>query len=487
MSPTRARFGALALALAACGGRAPPAPAAPRRVVLVVLDALRADRLGALGHPGALTPRLDALAAEGLFFERAYAASSFGPQACAALWSGRLPSEGGSTGIEAAPHPALVTLPRLFRRAGYRTALATNAPALRARGFTRGFDGLEVDSVAGRWNGERVTEKALELAEGAADGAFFLLVAYADAGEPHEPPAELRARIGVPEPAAPLTLAALRAEAGSLPPDLASTPAFRDLVARYEAEVAYVDRCLGRLVDGLAARGLLEGTLLVVTASHGLEFLEHGYVGSGWTLHEEVLRVPLVLWAPGRIAPERVPAPVSAADLLPSLQRLLAPPPSAPEQGARAFLVPAAGARLVPRVAGGPVLSELVLPELCVLRAAIQDRTKLVEVLRAPPPAERAGLLAGLTDHRARLRRGEVEAVDPLGPALRRELYDLALDPRETRDLAAGAPERVAALERALERYRELARSAGLSPAEVRAPAEEGAPALDELRQVGYL
>src|SRR6185503_19986506 len=313
--------------LAGCGGAEQTAraePHDPQRVVLVVLDSVRADRLGALGYLRALTPRLDALAKDGLLFERAYAASSFAPQALSALWTGRLPSQGGSTGTAAVPHPTVPTLPRLFLGAGFRTALATNSAGLRARGFTRGFDELEIDSVPGRWSGEIVTQKALDLVDCAAEKPLFLVVDYADADEPHLPPSELRARIDVPAPEEPLTLAALRAQAGSLAPELTSTPAFQDLVARYDAEVADVDRCLGELVDGLAARGLLDGTLLVVTASHGEEFLEHGYVGSGWTLFEEVLRVPLVVYAPGRLEPGRVRAPVSVADLFPSLRRMFA-------------------------------------------------------------------------------------------------------------------------------------------------------------------
>ncbi len=478
--------------LAGCSGAEPAErsePDGPQRVVLVVLDSVRADRLGALGYPRALTPRLDALVAQGLLFERAYAASSFAPQALSALWTGRLPSQGGSTGTAAVPHPTLATLPRLFLGAGFRTALATNSTGLRARGFTRGFDELEIDSVPGRWSGELVTQKALDLVDGAGGKPLFLVVDYADAGEPHQPPAELRRRIDVPVPEEALTLAALRAEASALPPDFASTPAFQDLVARYDAEVAYVDRCLGQLVDGLAARGLLEGTLLIVTASHGEEFLEHGYVGSGWTLNEEVLRVPLVVCAPGRLDPGRVAAPVSVAELFPSLQRMFAP--GEVELDAHA-LFELASERIVARPPPAGVLAELVLPELCVLRASIQgdekQHEKLVEVLQSAAPGERVALLTSYAERLARIQRGETQASDPLGPASQRELYDLEHDPGEMRDLAATAAARVALIAESLARYLALARTSGLKPTEIQPRADEGEPAaLDELRQIGYL
>lgn len=478
---------ALTTLLAACERVEHEAPANLQRVVLVVLDSLRADRLGALGYRRAITPRLDALVAQGLFFERAYAASSFGPQALSALWTGRLPSQGGSTGAEAVPHPTLVTLPRLLLRAGFRTALATNHAGLRARGFTHGFDELEIDSVPGRWSGELVTHKALDLVDGAGREPLFLVVDYADAGEPHQPLEVLRRRIDVSVPEEPLTLPALRAQAGALAPDLASTPAFQDLVARYDAEVAYVDHCLGQLVDGLAARGLLEGTLLVVTASHGVEFLEHGYVGSGWSLFEEVLRVPLVVCAPGRLDPGRVAAPVSVADLFPSLQRMFAHGTADPELDARALFELARG-RIVPCPPPACVLAELVLPELCVLRASIQGQEKLVETIQSAAPGERAALFANYAERLARIQRGEAERSDPLGAALRRELYDLGSDPRETRNLAASAGARIAALTGTLARYVELCRASGLKAVERTPSSQEGEPAaLDELRQIGYL
>ena len=484
------RWSCLTVLLAGCGGTPPGTPAAPQRVVLVVLDSVRADRVGALGHARALTPSIDALVARGVLFERAYAASSFGPQALAALWTGHLPSEGGSTGIEAAPHPELDTLPRLFRRAGWRTALATNSTRLSARGFTRGFDELEIDSVPGRWSGESVTVKALDLVESAAGAPFFLLVGYADASEPHLPPEELRKRFDVPVPEELLTLPALRARAGALPPDLASTPAFRDLVARYEAEVAYVDRCVGELVAGLEARGLLAGTLLAVTSSHGVELLEHGYVGSGWTLHEEVLRVPLVVCAPGRLDPGRVAAPVSVASLYASLRRLLVPGTAEPEHDAHALL-DLAGERLVARAPEAAVLAELVLPELCVQRASIQGELKLVEVLLAGEPGERAALLASLGERLARVLRaeeGEEVRGDPLGPAVRRELYDLARDPGETNALTGAPAARGAALAEALSRYLERCRTSGKKAAEPALPAAEGEAAdQGELQQIGYL
>ncbi len=466
--------------LTACSQGAECAERDPPSVVLVVLDSVRADHLSAYGYARP-TPCFEALAAEGVLFERAYAASSSGLQALAALWTGRLPSSGGSVGLNPAPHPELDSLPRLFRRAGYRTALLSNHAGLRARTFTRGFDDVEVDSVPGRWPGELVIAKALELAAQPGPEPLFLVVVLADASEPYLPREEFRARIDVPQPEQILTLPALRQSLGALPPRLAGSSAFLDLVARYDAEIAYVDACLGKLAEGLRARNVLDETLLVVTASQGTEFLEHGSVGHGWTLHEEVLRVPLLVRAPGRLAPGSVAHPVSLVDVLPSAGALLDRPVRNPLDG-RALWQRAPGGGLVPSPAREPVLAELIVPELVVLRAAIDGARKLVDVWQGPPPAERESLLAGYDDLLARVQRGKVEPRALLDPAPRRELYELEGDPGERRASGGDAPELAAALARYLESCREH----GLAPSQaVRTPDDAGP--VNELQQLGYL
>jgi len=472
-------------ALAACSGAEPdgPGPDAPnpgaQNVVLVVLDSVRADHLGAYGYARA-TPCFEALAAQGVLFEHAYAASSSGPQALAALWTGRLPSSGGSVGLEAAPHPELDTLPRFFRRAGYRTALVSNQAGLRARGFTRGFDDVEVDSVPGRWPGELVIAKALELSARSAPGPLFLVVVLADASEPHLPREEFRARIDVPRPEELLTLPALRQSLGALPPDLARSNGFLDLVARYDAEIGYVDACLGQLADGLRARNALDDSLLVVTASQGTEFLEHDSVGHGWTLDEEVLRVPLLVRAPGRLAPGSVAHAVSLVDLLPSASALLGRPARDPLDGRALFQrVAEGGLALAP--ARDPVLAELIVPELVVLRAALDGAHELVDVWLAPPPAERGARLAVYDELLARVQRGELERRPLFGPALRRERHELGSPPD-----GSAAPALEAGLEAALASYLDSCRRHGLAPPQAPPPSVDEGP-VSELQQLGYL
>lgn len=449
--------------------------ALPCNVVLVVLDSVRADHVGAYGYALPTTPHLDALAANGVVFERAWAASSSGQPSLAALWTGRLPTNGGSTDPHAAtPHAELVTLPRAFLGAGFRTGLASNHTGLRDRAFTRGFEQLELDSSPGRWSGELVTNKALDILDELRTDPFLLVVELADAREPHLPPGHLRARFRASIPPRPLTLDDLRAQAGALDEDVTRSPGFLDLVARYDAEIARVDACLGRIVDGLRERGLLDRTLLIVTSTHGVEWLEHGGVGSGWTLHEEVLRVPLVLHAPGRLAPARVSRPVSLVDVLPSLREVCGLARSDPASDGRSLLTRRAGGWTA-AAPTGVALAELLRPGLCELRAVIREDEKLIRVQRDVAPRARASALA---------RSADEDSPDAEG---RHELYDLASDPGERLDLGSTAFDRMAELARLLDDYERLVRLHGLAaPRAVPATERENAQ-LDELRSLGYL
>jgi len=488
--PLGARYALTLTALVvACSAACAPAAevaARPRHVVLVLMHSVRADHVGAYGYAPPTTPRLDALAAGGVVFERAYAASSAAPQSLSALWTGRLPSSGGSTGLrEATPHRALVTLPRLFLRGGFRTGLVSSHGGLRERAFTSGFDDVEVDSQPGRWTAGLVTDKALELVEAAGSEPFFLVVDYADAGEPHLPPEEYRARFDAPQPDVLTSLPELRAAAGELPADVARSPGFLDLVARYDAEIAYVDACLGALVDGLSERGLFDDTLLVVTSPHGTELLDHGYVGSAWTLYDEVLRVPLVVHAGGTLAPGRVTEPVSLVDLAPTLQHVFGLERSEHALDGEVLLDPTASG-LAPRAPVGEAIAELVVPELCILRACVREEWKLIETVSGVPPEERLELLASYESLIARMQDGEIPRPDPWGAPVRRELYDLDADPGETDDRAASATRRADYLSTILARYAESCLENGL-PAARAARRAEVPESLEQLQQLGYL
>jgi hypothetical protein len=178
---------------------------------------------------------------------------------------------------------------------------------------------------------------------------------------------------------------------------------------------------------------------------------------------------------------------VSVAALFPSLQLMFARQRAEAELDPRA-LFELAGERIVACPPPTDVLAELVLPELCILRAAIRGDEKLVEVLQSTSPGERVAWLMGYEERLARIQRGAAERGDPFGPALRRELYDLSGDPHELHALTDTTPDRIAVLAAALARYAELCRAGGLEPAQSTPRSAEPESAVpDELRQIGYL
>jgi arylsulfatase A-like enzyme len=291
-----------------------------------------------------------------------------------------------------------------------------------------------------------------------------------------------------------------------------------DLIERYDAEVAAADACLGALAGGLAQRGALETATLVVAGTHGEELGEHGDVGSGWTLYDEVLRVPLVVRAPGRVDPGRVETPVSIVDLYPTLLELhgialdaVDPDDAAPSgdqarsdedqaSGAAArldgrSLLAVRGGNWRPVVADGrAVLAELVIPERAILRAVVESGVKYVAVQRGHPPAERAAVAASYYDRVEAVAEGRAEPPGLWGAPADEELYDLAADPAETTNLlaveaaASANRERLARLRAVLARYQQRCREHGLAARAARPRTElPSAEEIESLKSLSYL
>ena len=472
---TRVRLLVAAVVAAGAACSPPPGadgPLAGRHVLLVNVDTLRADHLGAYGYERETSPFLDRLAAEGVVFEDAVANSSYTRESVAALFTGQLPSRSGASGWHAAPPDAAPHLAERLRAAGYRTGFLSNTVMLTQQGFTRGFD--VVQHLPRRWDlsgmGPRLSERALAFAETADARPFFLYLHYLDPHAPYAPDAAFRARVGGPAHDPPLALyddveprlGALRDE-GFGPGD----SRFDDLVARYDAEIAATDAALEQLHHGLAARGLLARTLWVVTADHGEEFLEHGWVEHGWTLHRESIHVPLLFWAPGGLAPARVAAPVSQLDLLPTLLALLGLPAGAAELDGRALFDAAGRPVGEPR----PRVAELLIPRRNVVRAVMHDGWKYVVAQRWVPP-----------ERRGQRPPKPVPRVESWGPPVYEALYHVRADPDERHDRLAEEPERRRAL-RAL--LAEQVASGRPLPDPAQAPAVDPEQA-ERLRALGY-
>ena len=420
-------------------------------VLLVVVDTLRADRLGSYGNERGLTPCLDRFAARSFLFEHASSHAPWTLPATASLYTSQLPSQHGAGGR--APSftglgPSAPTAASVFADAGYATAAFVNVGFLgKDFGMHRGFahfdeesrsstgrdrDAVETTDSALAWLGEERTQP------------FFLLVHYFDPHAPYDPAPPFRKRFAAPSDSEPGSFiygtgAHLRRLRDG---DLVLAP---EIIGRaealYDAEVAYTDAEIGRLFDGLAELGLAEGTCVVVTADHGEEFLDHGGFEHGHSLYAELVHVPLLLHVPG-LSPGRSAAVVRHVDLLPTLCAITG------TSGRSTF----EGTSLVPLL-GDP---------------AGASRTVLTEGNRWGPT------MVGWYD-------GEHQLITA---GSKRELYRWPEDLGQETDLAASDPERVRVLHETL--GTELARLAARR-GERAAEVEIGADGLDALRDLGYV
>jgi len=353
----RARSAGLAgclLALAACAR-----PERPPLFLLVTVDTLRADHLGAYGSELALSPNLDALAGESLVFTRAYSPASFTVPSIAALLTGRYPEELGIWSNESGLPGSTATLASRLRAHGWQTAAVVSNFVLRAdAGLATGFD-LFDDRLpqleAVRRLPERVASDTTDAALAALDactarGRCFLWVHYQDPHGPYTPPAELRERYLARERAAPdgTRLLPVRPDhvgAGGIP-NYQALPGQREVAfyrAGYDGEVRFVDEQVGRLLAGVERRGLRRRALIVFAADHGESLGEGDYWFShGEHLTDVLVRVPLFLYAPG-LPPGRRDDVAALVDVLPTLLRRLEG--EAPPGPGRDLLADGAGGR----------------------------------------------------------------------------------------------------------------------------------------------
>jgi arylsulfatase A-like enzyme len=338
------RFGVLALVLVACGGhRQPP------NVLIIAVDSLRPDHLGCYGYGRPTSPEIDALAGRGVLLERVISQASWTTPSFGTVLTGLYPSQHGALTITNMLAPAVPTLATILKAQGYATCGIVNAPALgKGYGFDRGFDLYDVAEPETRDAGA-TTGDALAWIDRNKAGPFFLFLHYFDVHLPYAPPApfdrvfdqtysgSMGSRFD-PETYAP-TREDLLAMMGRWP-----AAEWDHVVSLYDGEIAFTDRAMGALLNGLRERGLLENTLLVLLSDHGQEFFEHGAYGHGHSLYGEVLAVPLVFSLPGRI-PEgrRVREQARLLDVMPTILDILGVEPGTRVEGAS----------LLPLIAGG--------------------------------------------------------------------------------------------------------------------------------------
>jgi arylsulfatase A-like enzyme len=306
------------------GRRGPPGGAPPRGFVLVSLDAARGDRISGLGYPRPTTPALDQLIATGTAFRRAYVQQPASAPGHACMLTGLPPLAHGVVANTNVLSEDVLTAAERLRAAGFHTAAFINNFYLDSRfGFAQGFEWFVNQYRASRladlnpllllrglsayhaWH--RLAHKpgaptddtiacALSWLRHRPSGDFFIFLHIMDPHSPYDPPPDLRERFYQPQGAPVRDTVQLRKRLDSL--TSVEVAALQDL---YDGDVALADRKLGRLVAALRQLGLLDSTLLVVTADHGEVLYEKGRTFDHGLIHQGDLHVPLVFHRPGRI------------------------------------------------------------------------------------------------------------------------------------------------------------------------------------------
>jgi len=323
------RVGAAAL-LAALAGACSRAPDGPRSLIVVTLDTTRADHLSSYGYPQPLTPRLDALAARGVRFERAYAPMPQTLPSHATLFTGLYPRQHGALENYFVLGDEQTTLAEELAGRGWETAAFVGSLALhRDTGIDQGFatfDQPPEPTVENPWHpAERparaVTDAALAWAAARDRGGPYLLwVHYYDPHGPYEPPEDALERVSLGQ------VAELVGDHPLLGRRRAQREELVTLWRRYAAEVAEVDAQVGRLLDGLEDLEMLDDAAVLVVGDHGEGLYEHGIKGHGIAVWEEQVRVPLVVAAPdGALAGTTVPEPVPMTALRDVMRALVDP------------------------------------------------------------------------------------------------------------------------------------------------------------------
>ncbi|MFT5041817.1 MAG: arylsulfatase A-like enzyme [Hyphomicrobiaceae bacterium] len=493
-----------------------------RGVVLIVIDTLRADHLGTYGSMRGLSSRIDRMAGDGLIFARATAASSWTRSSLATVHLGVSPEVHGVHDREHSLPPTMPTLAGTLSAAGVETVgLHANVNTGASFGFSRGFDHYAHATATRKYpedsdplvSAETMTREVLEEIDEREMGSqrpFFFSVHYVDPHDPYFDHPELGRGA---QPAGRFNGSRKALQRMDSLPAAKRTPLDEERIRfLYEGEVQWVDRHVGGLLDGLAERGLLKDCLVILTSDHGEGLWEHGERAHGRDLYEEQIHVPLIVTTPvgWEIAPQHITGRVAHEDI--------------PATIASAFgvsLPPAwTGRDLVKMVRDGSpgrseVRSSLSLDWLDIAALIEGDRKAIRNRSFDPERRDRThvvregdtlmglswkyfgssdaigrftalnqSLLGGRGTHGPLPRGQRLKVPDVEGDSgLLLEVYDLASDPRETRNRATDNPKFAARM------HKELA--AGAKPKAEPAPSKPiGAmdpDVLDRLRGLGYL
>ena len=409
-------------------------------LLFILIDTLRADRLGAYGYERDTSPRIDALAGDGLRFAEQLAQSSWTKCSMASLWTGLYPARTGVTRSPQGISPEAVLPAEILREAGYKTAaIWRNGWIAPKFGFHQGFEVYhsptvrrvppsirrEKPTLGVAGTDQDTVRSAVEFLRAHGDRRWFLYLHLMDVHQYVYD--EGTALFGT---------------------------SYSDI---YDNSIRWVDRIVGSLIDEIDARGLRDNTIIVLASDHGEAFGEHGREGHARDVYGEVTTTPFIVSLPFRLEkPVVVQTPTANVDLWPTLLDLLKLPS-------------------IPETDG---LSRM--PELM---AAARGES---------PPPERGPRFAHIDENWAKLDKpalpmvsvsdGDFRLLIGASAGGRGRLFDLSRDPGEQHDLAGEQPQTLA-------RMKDLARKYLASPPAPWGAAPEvglGEAELDQLRALGY-
>jgi arylsulfatase A-like enzyme len=467
----------------------------PQTVILIQGDTLRKDHLDVYGYQRPTAPTLRRLAEEGALFQHAITQTSWTKAATPSVMTSLYPTTHGVHQIPDRLPASATTLAEVFREAGYATVSFASA------GFTgtftnlhQGFEELhEVESTVGRAGpaggstktAREYVDRLTDWLEHHRDVPSFVYLHFMDPHSPYEPYPPYNSMWADPEGREEYLRAqqvlkkfvgnAFLADRGMATRDelleagLDPEAFIRFSKDWYDGSIRGMDAEIARLVERMQELGLKDRSLIAFFADHGEEFHDHGRMWHGQSIYGEMVRVPLILWGPGRVPKGvKVEEPVGLIDVMPTLLEYagLPSPPGIQGQSLRPLL-PSDGRSGGPAAAGGawkrlPVIAEKQPmggtdhPGATECYAIVDGNWKLIHNVARPP------------------ERPEFE------------LFDFYKDPLDQQNVAAGHREVVERLTKQLQAWQRMALQAKLKP-DSEGTKGMTAEELERLRSLGYI
>lgn len=290
-------------------------------IIFILIDTLRADHVGCCGYRRNTTPNIDALAREGILFNNAIVAAPWTLPSVASIMSSQYPYVLGIRDKTTVVNDRFPMFSQVLKKHDYTTCGIVSHTLLSARlGFGRGFDSYDETGVFGHGgiSSPAVTSKAISFLQQNRKNPFFLFTHYFD---PHYhyvlhkqydyyPSYKGILRSGHP-------ILDLWRRRNKLSKD-----DIKYLVSLYDSEIAFTDQHVGQLLAEVRKHGLYDDSIIIVTADHGEEFMERGWIGHTITLNQELIRVPLIMKFPGYKA-RIIDSGVGLIDIMPTIYQYL--------------------------------------------------------------------------------------------------------------------------------------------------------------------